>query len=113
MIDELVYPKWPAQILKKDPNLTRRPSSLPTFSILNSPPLFPALPPAPPFGVSGLGLGAAKAAVRRLRLRAGPVDQGCANKCSLQPPSSDSLAWSIWYSTLNHQQNLRRSYLTR
>ena len=27
-------------------------------------------------------------------------------------PSSDSLAWSIWYSTLNHQQNLRRSYLT-
>ena len=83
MIDELVYPKWPAQILKKDPNLTRRPSSLPTFSILNSPPLFPALPPAPPLGVSGLGLGAAEAAVRRLRLRAGPVDQGCANKCSL------------------------------
>ena len=42
----------------------------PTSDPLKSPPLtFPALTPAPP--LVGVGLGAAEAAVRRLRLRAG------------------------------------------
>ena len=104
LVNEPVYPKWPAQILKKrsEPHPPSFfPAKIPT--ILNSLPLFPALPPAPPLGVSGLGLGAAEAAVRRLRLRAGPVDQGCANKCSvhLQTHLHGQFGTAL---TLNHQR---------
>ena len=80
----LYGPMGASHLVKTKPTLT---DELPS-AILKSPPLIAALPPpAPPLGGGGLriGLGAAEAAVRRLRLRAGfaVVGQGSqVLKCS-------------------------------